>query len=345
MQTIVVRYLETVINKITGGSSQVVLGTETYEDIRETLIAGMPRSKPGTAPHPVFLTKCFINDSNHLWRLESIKSTAATATRPAVFSVLIQRQDVSKEIFLNQTLKKDKSLKLQKLLGRQGKLVEVDYGFVQRSARTDASSKSNKRYMDTLLEAEMHKRRLAVVVKVISKNLVQVAPVTSRAIAVEDRSAFKLEQATLDKMPRYQNSGKESYVLCSMLECVSTQRILPPISYFGDGRDTGRSVKYPVALSVTESKLLRSALIHAVGASGYVPYNDLLQAQLKAQKLQEVVDQLNTELDIRNIALRQLVAVQKLAKRWATDMGLEYEDELEFQRNLDAENDVAVTVF
>ncbi|MNE89202.1 hypothetical protein D3C80_1865900 [compost metagenome] len=91
--------------------------------------------------------------------------------------------------------------------------------------------------------------------------------------------------------------------------------------------------------------MLRSALIHAVGASGYVPYNDLLQAQLKAQKLQEVVDQLNTALDIRNTALRQLVAVQKLAKRWAAEMGLEYEDELEFQRNLDAENEVAATVF
>lgn len=345
MQTIVVRYLETVINKTTGAFSQVVLGTEIYEDIREALIPGVPRSKPGIAPHPVFLTKCFINESNHLWRLESIKSTAATATQPAVFLVLIQRQDVSKEVFLSQTLKKDKSLKLHKLLGRQGKLVEVDYGFVQQSARTDASSKSNKRYMDTLLDAEMHKRRLAVVVKVLSKNLVQVAPVTSKMITVGDKSAFKLEQATLDRMPRYQNSGKGSYVLCSMLECVSTQRILPPISYFSDGRNTGRNVKYTVALGVTESKALKSALIHAVGGSGYVPYNDVLQVQLKAQKLQGVIDQLNAELDTRNAALKQLAAVQTLAKRWAADMGVEYEDELEFQRSLDAENGVTCTVF
>ena len=338
MQTIVVRYLETVINTATSASSHVVLGTEIYDDIREALIPGVPRVKQGNTPYPVFLTKCFVNVSNHLWRLESVSATSPTATQPAVFSVLIQRHDVSKEIFLYQTLKKDKSLKVHKLLGRQGTLVEVDYGFVQQSARFDSSSKSNKRYMDTVLEAEMHKRRLAVVVKVISGNLVQVAPVTSRPHTLGDKSSFKIEQATLDKMPRYQNSGKDSYVLCSMLECVSIQRILPPISYFSGGKNAGRNVKYTVTLSNAEEKLLRSALIHAVGAGGYVPHNDLLQAQLKAEKLQEQIEQLTSDLHARNSALEALDSVQGLAKRWALEMGLEYEEELGFQRDLDTEN-------
>ncbi|MQT89616.1 MULTISPECIES: hypothetical protein [Pseudomonas] len=345
MQTIVVRYLETVIDKTSGAPSQVVLGTETYDDIREALIPGVPRPKPGKAPHPVFITKCFVNVSNHLWRLESVTSTAAIDQQPAVFSVLIQRHDVSREIFLNQTLKKNKSLTAQKLIGRQGTLVEVDYGFVQQSGRTDASSKTNKRYMDTLLEAEMHKRRLAVVVKVISGNLVQVAPVTSMPITLGDKSAFQMEQATLDKMPRYQNSGKSSFVLGSMLECVSVQRILPPISYFKNGTSTGRNVNYIVALSKAEEKLLKSALIHAVGATGYVPHNDVLQVEIKANKLQERINQLTVELAARVAELtarteevNRLAPVQALAQDWAASMGLDFEEELEFQRALAEEN-------
>lgn len=338
MQTIVVRYLETVINHATGALSQSVLGTETYDDIREALIPGVPRPKAGKTPYPVFLTKCFVNVSNHLWRLESVTSTLPTPTQPTIFSVNIQRHDVSKEIFLYQTLKKDKSLKVHRLLGRQGTLVEVDYGFVQQSARSDSSSKTNKRYMDTLLEAEMHKRRLAVVVKVISGNLVQVAPVTSRPHTAGDKSSFKMEQTTLDKMPRYQNSGKDSYVLCSMLECVSIQRILPPISYFNAGKNSGRNVKYTVTLNSAEEKLLRSALIHAVGAGGYVPHNDLLQAELKAEKLAEQIEQLTSDLKDRNRALDAFGPVQRLARRWALEMGLEYEEELEFQRDLDTDN-------
>lgn len=338
MQTIVVRYFETVIDNTTGAPSQVLLGMETYDDIREALIPGIPRPKLGKTSHPVFITKCFISVSNHLWKLESVTATPATAQGPAVFTVLLQRHDVSKEVFLNQTLKKNKTQTAHKLLGRQGTLVEVDYGFVQQTGRTDASSKTNKRYMDTLLEAEMHKRRLAVVVKVISGNLVQVAPVTSSPTTPGDKSAFKIEQTTLDKMPRYQNSGKDSYVLCSMLECVSVQRILPPISYFGGGKNSGRNVNYTVALSKSEAKLLKAALIHAVGASGYVPYNDVLQAEIKAAQLQETINQLNVDLAARTAELAQLAPVEALAKSWATSMGLDYDEELEFCRALDAEN-------
>lgn len=137
-------------------------------------------------------------------------------------------------------------------------------------------------------------------------------------------------------MPRYQNSGKDCYVLCSMLECVSIQRVLPPVSYFSEGKNTGRNVKYTVALSGTETKQLKASLIHAVGASGYVPYNDVLQTQLKVDQLQEIIDQLKADLKARDGALERLVPVQHLAERWAVDMGLVFEEELEFQRNLDA---------
>lgn len=337
MQTIVVRYLETVTGS-GGAVVETVLGSETYEDIKEALIPGVPQAKPGRVPHPVFITKCFVGVNNHLWRLESVSTAQANAQQPAIFSVLIKRHDVSKEIFLYQTLKSNKVLTAQKLLGQQGTLVEVDYGFVQQTGRINALSKTNKRYMDTLLEAEMHKRRLAVVVKVISGNLIQVAPVTSQTIKPGDKTAFKLDQSTLDKMPRYQNSGKDSYVICSMLECVSVQRILPPVSYFKNGRDSGRNVNYGIALSRAEEKKLKSALVHAVGASDYVPYNEVLQVQLKADHLQVSVESLAAELEAQTERLSQLSAVERLAKSWAEAMGRNYDEELEFQRALDEEN-------
>lgn len=338
MQTIVVRYLEVITSRDGVPGTSVLLGTEIYENIKEVLIPGIPQPKGDRALHPVFFTKCFLGIDNHLWRVESVAATPADAQQPAFFSVLIKRHDVSKEIFLYQTLKSNKGLTAQKILGQQGTLVEVDYGFVQRAGRMNAISKTNKRYMDTLLEAEMHKRRLAVVVKVISANLIQVAPVTSREIKPGDRTAFKLDRSTLEKMPRYQNSGKESYVICSMLECVSVQRILPPVSYFKEGRSSGRNANYGIALSRSESKKLKNALIHAIGAGDHVPYNDVLQSQRQVDQLQASVESLTAQLKAQAQRLNHLSAVERLAKSWAESMGRDYEDELEFQCALDAEN-------
>ena len=101
MQTIVVRYLETVTDS-GGAVAETVLGTETYDDIKEALIPGVPQAKLGRAPHPVFITKCFVGVSNHLWRLESVSTAQANAQQPAIFSVLIKRHDVSKEIFFTR---------------------------------------------------------------------------------------------------------------------------------------------------------------------------------------------------------------------------------------------------
>ena len=49
MQTIVVRYLETVTGS-GGAVVETVLGSETYEDIKEALIPGVPQAKPGRVP-------------------------------------------------------------------------------------------------------------------------------------------------------------------------------------------------------------------------------------------------------------------------------------------------------
>ncbi|MDI3249025.1 MULTISPECIES: hypothetical protein [unclassified Pseudomonas] len=332
MQTIIVRYFETVIDPASGREVPNLLGTESYEDIREALIPGLPTPRPGKKAPPIFVTKCFSTSQHHRWELVSVTSTPANGVAPAIFTIFIRPVDVSSEVFLYQTLKKDKNQTLKRLLW-PGTLVEVDYGFVQHTGRTDASTKTNKRYCDTLLAGEMYKRRLAVVVKVVSPNLVQVAPVTSVTPSPDDKSIFQISQATLDKMPRYKFSGKSSYVLCGRAESVSIQRLLPPLSY-GTSIPI-RNVRYTVKLARSEEKLFKEALLHAVGATNYVPYHQFLQEQIKADQLQQDVDRLNRELEASIAALDAVTTAGNLAKRWASEWELDYDEGLEVQRELD----------
>jgi uncharacterized protein YifN (PemK superfamily) len=332
MQTIIVRYFETVIDQTSGKPVPRQLGSESYEDIREALIPGLPPAKQGKTPPPVFLTKCFLTSQFHRWELMSVTATPATGAGPAVFAIFLKAVDVSSEVFLYQTLKKDKNKKLPKLLW-PGTLVEVDYGFVQHTGRMDGSTKTNKRHSDMLLAGEMYKRRLAVVVKVVAGNLVQVAPVTSVVPPAGDKSVFQISQATLDRMPRYKLGGKSSYVLCDRAESVSIQRLLPPLSY-GTG-NSSRNVNYTVRLSRGEEKLFKAALLHAVGVTNYVPHNDYLQEKLKADQLQQEVERLNRELETSRAGLDTLTIVENMAKRWASEWELDFDEDLEIQRELD----------
>lgn len=334
MQTIIIRYVELIV----GAEGEVIptlVGTETYEGIIEALIPSMPRSKPGRDAHSVFLTKCFENIEHHSWRLENVTLEQHAAHGPAVYDVHVRRHDSSKEEFLHQTLKKNRATTTTKLL-RQGTLIEVDYGFVQQTARASGELKSNKRYMDTVLDAEMHKRRLAVVVKVISKNLIQVAPVTSQPAADEDRTVFKLQQNTLDKMPRYKHSGKESHVICSMLESVSSQRVLPPTSYFKN--TTGRNPNYSIALSRGEIRVLKTCLVHAIGASDHVPFNQVLLERKSSQDAEARIAKLAEQLSAAQAKADELMVVARIAKRWSEELGRDFVEEVGFQNELDLEN-------
>lgn len=65
----------------------------------------------------------------------------------------------------------------------------------------------------------MRKRRLAIVVKVLSDHRVQVVPVTSQDPR-GDISTFQISRETLDNLVFYGGSGKNSWVLCNMLQTV-----------------------------------------------------------------------------------------------------------------------------
>jgi hypothetical protein len=134
-------------------------------------------------------------------------------------------------------------------------------------------------------------------------------------------------------MPRYKLGGKSSYVLCDRAESVSIQRLLPPLSY-GTG-NSSRNVNYTVRLSRGEEKLFKAALLHAVGVTNYVPHNDYLQEKLKADQLQQEVERLNRELETSRAGLDTLTIVENMAKRWASEWELDFDEDLEIQRELD----------
>lgn len=321
-----VQYYSCTTDVATGGQLKQLLGRELFDGVAEALIPGWEAKKT------IFFTKRFQAVAHHLWRVEGVSMTSQPGVVPVVFEVCLSYSAPSyPEEYLYQTLKKDRTKKSFKLL-RKGTLVEVDYGFPLNVGRDDRQIKSNKRYSDTVLNAEMHKRRLAVVVKVISSNLVQVAPVTSKG-SPGDKSEFQLSQATIDRLPRYKDSGFSSYVLCSRLEAVSVQRILPPLSYHKDGKSKGRYTTYQVALTSQELNELKSSMLTAIGIDDYSPLHRLRGAEKQAEADRSTI----TELEKRLAAVEaEKGLVTDLCRDWADKMGRDYAEELEFWRDYQA---------
>lgn len=309
-----------------GNLTKQLLGRELFDGVTEALIPSWDATKT------VFYTKRFQAVRHHLWRVEGVNLASVAGINPVIYEVFLSYSAPAfAEEYLYQTLKKDRSKSTFKLL-RQGTLVEVDYGFPQGVAREDRQVKSNKRYSDTLQHAEMHKRRLAVVVKVISSNLVQVAPVTSQRTA-GDKSEFQLSQATIDRLPRYKGSGYNSYVLCNRLEAVSTQRILPPLAYDRNGRKA-RYTTYPIALSSHELNDLKASMLVAIGVSDYSPLHRLKTAEKQVEACRARI----AELEGRVAALEaEGETVSGLRRFWAAQLGLSYDEELEFWRAFQAQ--------
>ena len=312
MQTIVVNYYESVI--VNTVVSEMLIGSESYDGIGSALLPQFSHE------HDVFYTKQFISRSNHVWKLVQVSTVSDYGKCPVVYAVtLMAHVPSSAEEFLSQTMKKIK--KPASAILRPGTLVEVDYGFFQSVGKANCDVRTNKRFPDTLQKPEIHKRRLAVVVKVSDKNRVQVAPVTSGGTAA-DKSQFKLEEATTDKLPRYKNSNSDSTVLCGLISTVSVQRILPPASYFPNGQGKGRNTQYPVALSATERKQLKVCLLHGLGLLEYVPKIDFDLIKTQKEQFEAEVETLNAEKLALTSELVLLKDSNELAEMWARQMGV-----------------------
>jgi uncharacterized protein YifN (PemK superfamily) len=323
-----IRYYSKVIDLVSGVLVQSLLGMETFSGVVEALI-------PGWVPgRTVFYTKRFHGVPHHYWRVEEVFLASGFGLRPVIYNVVLSYSAPSyAEEYLYQTLKKDPAKTAFKIL-RKGTLVEVDYGFHPDVGRLDGVIKSNKRYSDTLLHGEMHKRRLAVVVKVVSKNLIQVAPVTSKG-SVGDKSEFQLSQATIDRLPRYKDSGYSSYVLCNRLEAVSTQRILPPLSYHKAGSGKGRYTSYPVVLTSLEMVDLKASMLTAIGVTDYSSLHLLKASEKQVENQKAKIESLEEKIKFLSF---EGVVLAGLSQEWASILGMNYADELAFRRELEAEN-------
>lgn len=318
MDTIVIRYFEQIKDLATGTVNVSPLGKETYESISEALM-------PGDGEHKIFCIKKFTGVANYRWYVEGVAQLTAPGVVPAEFSVTLSEIfNTVPEEYLQQTLKKT-GYKLNNVL-QFGTLVEVDYGFIQTIGREDGELRTNKRYCDTLQKGEMHKRRLAIVVRA-NRGVCQVVPLTSRTQGSSDKTSFQITRATLDQLTFWGSSGKDSWAISQMIESVSVSRILPPATVYQVRGQTrrGRNTHYALRLTEPEKALLRNSLLHSIGITDY---------QQTKTKLSETRDQLQqltnvaTDLEAAHARIaaleaerRELELYKEVAQDWGKGMG------------------------
>lgn len=154
-----------------------------------------------------------------------------------------------------------------------------------------------------LQKGEMHKRRLAIVVRT-SRGVCQVVPVTSDSPGVADKTSFQLSRPTLDQLTFWGSSGKDSWAICQMVESVSVNRILPPVTEYQARGQTrrGRNTHYTLRLAEAEKALLRNSLLHSIGVTDYQ------QTKTKLSETREQLQELTaaaTDLEAANaVSLR-----------------------------------------
>ncbi|HAV5944237.1 TPA: hypothetical protein JI228_18195 [Acinetobacter baumannii] len=260
------------------------LGEENLVNIEEFLSFDVTDEKK------IYLNKKFSSSECYRWKVLEVRDVSA-ADEERSLVVFLQSEHNIYEEFLTQTLKRNKKSNhggINKLLFK-GKLVEVEFGHYHSVFKLNNDIRSNKRYTSTLQHGEMHKRRLAIVVKV-QGSMVQVVPITSRPASASDKSAFILEPSTLEKTV-YHKENHDSWVICSMIQTVSASRILPieiKGKYRGK-RDRPRNTLYILRISKKDSINLDRALLHSVNLGEYEKAkleNIKLNAELK-EKISE----------------------------------------------------------
>lgn len=274
--TITIRYFENTI------SESNLLGKELYIGISEAFLPDLYNQSES------FLVKRFSSRENYNWVVKALHQLEINSE--LFFDILLE-PNISRvpEVYLHQTIKKTNQ-KVSRIL-YVGTLVEVDYGFTQ-SIIKDKGIKKTKRYPNVLQKNEMRKRRLAIVVKVLSDHRVQVIPVTSQD-PKGDISTFQISRETLEKLAFYGSSGKESWALCNMLQTVSITRIIPPVTkkverqsktavkpFVRDVRDES----YRLKLSAYDRTNLLNTLLKTYSPDDYLDLKDIKKKYLTLLK-------------------------------------------------------------
>jgi len=329
MKTINVEYIEIDVD----GASP--LGKETHEEISAVLLPSI------STAHPTFFVKQFSGDPHRRWEVIHIYAIPPQNGNPAIFQVyLLRRIPQTAELYFARSKKQPGACKLL----RKGTLVEIDYGHFPRLGLDLGTISDNDGYNDTRQVGEMHKRRLAVVVKMVP-GAVQVVPITSQQPYSGDKTLFEIGHGTLARLVFYGRSGKRSWAVCSMIETVSFTRVLPPESFFGRGQ-VGRSINYVIALATGEINSLDEALLHAIGVTDYTSTkNQLAQLWMDNQaipglqgQLVTLQAQLQTQADAKSEfdVLRQVA--ENLARRAGVPLDREIADQIAFNELEQAEH-------
>lgn len=233
----------------------IILGKEIYEDINQYIIPDYIKG------HTITISKFFEGQFNHKWKIIDLKI-------PSVNDVNIylnKRETIQPEEYLLKTYR-DNNRVIRNL--QLGTLVEVDYGYTPLIRKINGDIKSSKRYPDYKQKNEMHKRRLAIVVKA-SNSLVQIIPISSQPQDLDDLSIFQLDKTSLHGLVDYSNGANGSSVICSMVESVSFSRILPPRTRDARTRSPVRNITYKNKITNDDRKALTLSLSHGVGLSNY----------------------------------------------------------------------------
>lgn len=329
MNTFLVRYFEEVTDPTTGTVHQNQLGQASYDGIVELLLPHKSRYDH------LYLTIQFLGNQTQRWRVESVSISSGSANTPAVCNINLKKRNGPVETYLNTTLSGGE--KIGPLL-QFGTMVEVDYGFIPAIAKHDSNSLLSNTNTDALLSGELHKRRLALVVRA-SKETVQVVPVTSDAPDPGDKTCFEIDPNSLKNLSRYSTSGKRSWALCGMVDSVSPSRILPPETFSPKG-GTGRLATYRERLPKQERVFMRGSLAHLAGITNFEElrdaYKELKEVQLREKRKQKAPPVVETEQEIaRRTALHEVAS--HLAKTAQMDLEQLVQEQMKFNEDMAAE--------
>lgn len=329
MNTFLVRYCEEVTDPTTGTVHQNQLGQASYDGIVELLLPDKSRYDH------LYLTIQFLGNRTQRWRVESVSIAPSSENTPAVCDVKLKKHNGPAETYLNALLSGGE--KIGSLL-QFGTMVEVDYGFIPAMAKYDSGLLISNTSTDALLSGELHKRRLALVVRA-SKETVQVVPVTSDAPDVGDKTCFEIDPASLKNLSRYSTSGKRSWALCGMVDSVSPSRILPPETFSPRG-GTGRLASYPERLPKQERVFMRGSLAHLAGITNFEELRDahleLKKIQMREKRKPKAATVVNTEQEIARAAALHEVA-SDLAKNAKIDLEQLVREQMKFNEEMAAE--------
>jgi len=233
--------------------SEVLLGAESLENIDEILVPVNFRDTP------IFITRAFSGQAQRRWRVEYVLGTG-----PGVYCIWLTAQDTSEDIYLSETLRRQRISNPARLLPK-GRIVIVEFGHIYQTLHFEDGLRDSTGYPCQHQAGEMHKRRPAIVVSADARG-VRVVPVTSREPSASEHNLaiFELEAESTRQIREF-GAGRRSFALCEMIETVSPGRILPPMARLPRDRTYRRDEAYQRRLSRNDLQALDEGLLSAVG--------------------------------------------------------------------------------